>query len=89
MAWILKESQINSRKENKMLSVTREVITFKQLKSMVEQLENCGATMEYGGNGENFVTYAITPRGKKIFKAVINEDGDIYASWFEGLFDKK
>lgn len=71
------------------MSVTREVITFKQLKSMTEQLEKCGATIEKEPHGEGFVTYAITPKGKKIFKAIIHEDGDIYASWFEGLFDKK
>ena len=56
---------------------------------MTEQLENCGATIEKEQHGEGFVTYAITPKGKKIFKAIIHEDGDIYASWFEGLFDKK
>jgi len=71
------------------MSVTRETITFKQFKSMVDQLETLGATIEKEKLGEEFVTYAKTSKGKKVFKGIVHEDGTVYASWVEGLFDKQ
>jgi len=70
------------------MSVTREKITFRQFQSMVDQLESLGAIISKGPLGESVVTYAKTPKGKTIFKAIVKEIDDISASWVEGLFDK-
>lgn len=71
------------------MSVTRETITFKQFQSMVDQLETLGATIEKEKHGEEFVTYVKTPKGKKIFKGIVHDRNTVFASWVEGLFDKK
>ena len=71
------------------MSVTRETINFKQFKSMVDQLETLGATIEKEKLGDQSVTYAKTPKGKKIFKGIVQDRDTVYASWVEGLFDKK
>lgn len=70
------------------MSVIRETVTFKQFKSMVNQLETLGTTIEKEKIGEEFVTYAKTPKGKKIFKGIVHKDGTVYASWIDGLFDR-
>lgn len=70
------------------MSVTREKITFKQLQSMVDQLESLGVIISKDQLGEGVITYAKTPNGKTIFKAIVKEIDDISASWVEGLFDK-
>jgi len=68
--------------------MVRETITFKQFKSMVDQLETLGATIEKEKLGEDFVTYAKTPKGKKIYKGIVQDQNTVFASWVEGLFDK-
>ena len=56
---------------------------------MVDQLETLGATIEKEKLGDQFVTYAKTPKGKKIFKGIVHDRDTVHASWIEGLFDKK
>lgn len=71
------------------MSVTRETINFKQFKSMVDQLETLGATVEKEQHGKGSVTYVKTPKGKKILKGIVHDRDTVHASWIEGLFDKK
>ena len=72
------------------MAITRETITWNQFKSMIDQLKTVGAIIEDERLGEGTVTIAKTPKGKKIFKAILNDDKHcIHASWIEGLFDKK
>ena len=70
------------------MSVTRETITFKQFKTMLDQLEEYGLTIEKEKLGDQFVTYAKTPKkGKVLFKGIIHDRDTVYASWMEGLFN--
>jgi len=80
--------ETTNKQGNETMPVTRETINFRQFKNMADQLEKVGAILEKENLGDQTVTIAKTPKGKKIFKAIVHDRDIVHASWIEGLFDK-
>ena len=72
------------------MELTAKIITKKQFNSMVDQLLELGAIKTVDNSNDTFRTVTLkTPKGKEIYRAMIELNGDIHARWIEGLFDAK
>ena len=71
------------------MELTAKIITKRQFNSMVDQLVELGAikSVEHDHYQDALTVKLSTPKGKEIYRAIIELDGDIHARWVEGLFD--